>query len=233
MQTKKVLFVVTSHDQLGDTEKKTGLWLGELAAPYYALADRGHAITIASPKGGRAPIDPFSEAPQFATDATRRFHDDRALATALEATTPLRDVTEDGFDAVFYPGGHGPMWDLAEDLVSARLIESFYAKNKPIAFLCHGSVALKKVAGSDGRPLVRGRRVSGFTNGEEAAVELTEVVPFLTEDMLKGLGADYRKGDDWTPFAVVDGSIITGQNPQSAELVAEKLLAALGDGRGR
>ncbi len=179
-KTKKVLFVVTSHDQLGNTGKKTGLWLGEFAAPYYTVTDAGYDVTIASPKGGKAPIDPFSDEPQFATDATRRFHTHKALQDRLNKTVLLSDVSESDFDGIFYPGGHGPMWDLAEDKISTTLIETFYAHNNTIAFLCHGPVALKHARGTDGQPLIRGKKVAGFTNGEEEGVKLTSVVPFLT-----------------------------------------------------
>jgi len=226
-KTKKVLFVVTSHDQLGSTGKKTGLWIGEFAAPYYTLADAGYSITIASPKGGIGPIDPFSDQPQFATEATKRFHADKDLQDKLNRTVLLNSVSEGDYDAIFFPGGHGPMWDLAEDMTVARLIETFYQHNKPVSLLCHGSVALKHAKAANGQPLIKGRKVAGFTNGEEDGVGLTQAVPFLTEDLLKSLGADYQKGKDWTPFSVVDGLLITGQNPQSAEIVGENLLKAL------
>ncbi|HTI90440.1 MAG TPA: type 1 glutamine amidotransferase domain-containing protein [Puia sp.] len=226
-KTKKVLFVVTSHDQLGTTGRKTGLWIGEFAAPYYTLSDAGYEITIASPKGGVGPIDPFSDEPQFATDATRRFHSDKALQEKLNDTVLLSKVSESDYDAIFFPGGHGPMWDLAEDMTAAKLIETFYQHNKPVSLLCHGSVALKHVKDAKGEPLIKGRKVAGFTNGEEEAVGLTQAVPFLTEDLLKSLGANYQKGADWTAFSVVDGLFITGQNPQSAQIVGENLLKAL------
>jgi putative intracellular protease/amidase len=226
-KTKKALFVVTSHDQLGNTGKKTGLWIGEFAAPYYTLFDAGYEITIASPKGGIGPIDPFSDEAQFATDATKRFHADEALQAKLNNTVLLTSVIESDYDGIFFPGGHGPMWDLAEDAIVAKLIETFYQNNKPISLLCHGSVALKHAKAANGESLIKGRKIAGFTNGEEDAVGLTDAVPFLTEDLLRSLGADYQKGDDWSAFAVVDGLFITGQNPQSAELVGEKLLKAL------
>jgi putative intracellular protease/amidase len=226
-KTKKVLFVVTSHDQLGSTGKKTGLWIGEFAAPYYTLADVGYEITIASPKGGVGPIDPFSNQPQFATEATKRFYADGDLQAKLNNTVLLTSVSESDYDAIFFPGGHGPMWDLAEDMTVAQLIETFYAHNKPVSLLCHGSVALKHAKAANGEPLIKGRKIAGFTNGEEEAVGLTKAVPFLTEELLISLGANYQKGDDWSSFAVVDGLFVTGQNPQSAELVGEKLLEAL------
>jgi putative intracellular protease/amidase len=225
-KTKKVLFVVTSHDQLGNTGKKTGLWLGEFAAPYYTLADAGYEITIASPKGF-GPIDPFSEQPQFATDANRRFYTDEVVKAKLSHTALLSSVSESDYDAIFFPGGHGPMWDLAEDATVAKLIETFYQHNKPVSLLCHGSVALKHAKAANGEPLIKGKKVAGFTNGEEDAVGLTQAVPFLTEDLLRSLGADYQKGDDWSSFSVVDGLLITGQNPQSAQITGENLLKAL------
>jgi len=226
-KTKKVLFVVTSHDQLGTTGKKTGLWLGEFAAPYYTLADAGYDITIASPKGGVGPIDPFSDQPQFATDATVRFHADAALQDKLNNTVSLNSVSESDYDAIFYPGGHGPMWDLVDDATSIKLIETFYGNNKPVSALCHGSVALANAKAANGEALIKGRKVAGFTNGEEDGVGLTAAVPFLTEDLLKSRGADYQKADDWNSFSVVDGLLITGQNPQSAQVVGENLLKAL------
>ncbi len=225
-KTKKVLFVVTSHDQLGSTGKKTGLWIGEFAAPYYTLSDAGYTITVASPKGF-GPIDPFSQEPQFATAATRRFDADEALQAKLKKTVLLSSVSESEYDAIFFPGGHGPMWDLAEDLTVAKLIETFYQHGKPVSLLCHGSVALKHAKAANGEPLIKGRKVAGFTNGEEDGVGLTQAVPFLTENLLRSLGADYQKGNDWSAFSVVDGLLITGQNPQSAELTGENLLKAL------
>ena len=225
-KTKRVLFVVTSHDQLGTTGKKTGLWIGEFAAPYYTLADAGYDITIASPKGF-GPIDPFSQIDQFATEATKRFDADEALQAALNNTVTLDSISESDYDAIFFPGGHGPMWDLVDEPLVARLIEKFYHSNKPISALCHGSVALANAKAANGEPLIKGRKVAGFTNGEEDGVGLTSAVPFLTEDLLKSKGADYQKAADWSPFSVVDGLLVTGQNPQSAELVGENLLKAL------
>lgn len=223
----KILFVVTSHDQLGNTGKKTGIWIEEFAAPYYALTDQGVEVTIASPKGGQAPIDPKSTLPENSTEATKRFYADKATQSKLSKTVVLSKVSQEGYDAVFYPGGHGPMWDLSEDQQSARLIESFYRNDKPIAFVCHAPAALKNVKDSNGEPLIKGKNVTGFTNTEEEAVQLTHVVPFLLEDMLKGKGGNYQKAGDWQPFAVTDGLLITGQNPASAVLVTEKLMGLL------
>ncbi|KNB60666.1 type 1 glutamine amidotransferase domain-containing protein [Chryseobacterium sp. Hurlbut01] len=221
--SKKVLFVLTSHDELGNTGEKTGFWTEELAAPYYALSDKGVDITLASPKGGLPPIDPKSEDPSSQTDATRRMDNDEVLKDKLKNTHKLSDVKSEDFDAVFYPGGHGPLWDLAEDKVSQQLIADFYTNEKPIAFVCHAPGVLKDVK-IDGEYLVNGKNVTGFTNSEEEAVQLTDVVPFLVEDMLKKNGGSYSKIEDWSPYAVVDGRLITGQNPASSEKVAEELL---------
>lgn len=221
--SKKVLFVLTSHDELGNTGEKTGFWTGELAAPYYALSDKGVDITLASPKGGLPPIDPKSEDPSSQTDATRRMDNDEVLKDKLKNTHKLSDVKSEDFDAVFYPGGHGPLWDLAEDKVSQQLIADFYTNEKPVAFVCHAPGVLKDVK-IDGEYLVNGKNVTGFTNSEEEAVQLTDVVPFLVEDMLKKNGGLYSKIEDWSPYAVVDGRLITGQNPASSEKVAEELL---------
>lgn len=223
----KILFVLTSHDQLGDTGKKTGFWVEEFASPYYALLDKGAQITIATPKGGAAPIDPSSDTPDAATDATKRFDHDAVAKTKIANTKVLSDMNPDDFDAVFYPGGHGPLWDLAKDSVSIALIEKFNSQDKPIAFVCHAPAALKDVKDAQGNPLVKGKNVTGFTNTEEAAVQLTEVVPFLVEDMLKKNGAVYSKKADWAPYVLQDGNLITGQNPASSELVADKLLESL------
>lgn len=223
----KILFVVTSHDELGNTGKKTGLWIEEFAAPYYALTDQGVEITIASPKGGQAPIDPKSALPESSTEATKRFYADKNAQSKLSKTIALNKVSQGNYDAVFYPGGHGPMWDLSEDQRSARLIESFYRNNKPIAFVCHAPAALKNVKNSNGEPLIKGKNVTGFTNTEEAAVQLTHVVPFLLEDMLKEKGGNYQKGADWQSFAITDGLLITGQNPASSILVSQKLMELL------
>ncbi len=223
---KKVLFVVTSHDKLGDTGEKTGFWTEELAAPYYALTDQGVQIDIATPLGGQPPIDPKSEDPSAATEDTKRFDSDTVLLEKLKHTLKLVDVSQADYDAVFYPGGHGPLWDLAEDSNSAALIEAFYTNNKPIGFVCHAPGVLKNVK-IDGKFLVKGKKVTGFSNTEEAAVGLTNIVPFLLEDVLQKNGATYSKGSDWHPYAVEDGLLITGQNPASSKLVAEKLLQQL------
>lgn len=221
--SKKVLFVLTSHDELGNTGLNTGFWTEELAAPYYALSDKGVEITLASPKGGQPPIDPKSEDPSSQTDATRRMDADQVLKDKLENTHQLSEVKSEDFDAVFYPGGHGPLWDLAEDKVSQQLIVDFYSSNKPVAFVCHAPGVLKDVK-IDGEYLVKGKNVTGFTNTEEEAVQLTDVVPFLVEDMLKKNGGVYSKIEDWSPYAIVDGRLVTGQNPASSEKVAEELL---------
>lgn len=223
----KVLFVLTSHDELGDTGEKTGFWVEEFATPYYALADEGVEVSIASPKGGQPPIDPKSQLPDFTTPSTERFDKDEALQNKISNTLVLKEVNQDDYDAIFYPGGHGPLWDLSQDESSIALIQSFYNHDKPVALVCHAPAALKNVKDKNGDPLVKGKKVTGFTNSEEAAVELTNVVPFLVEDMLKENGGTYMRGDDWNSFAVSDGLLITGQNPQSSELVAEKLLAQL------
>jgi putative intracellular protease/amidase len=223
---KKILFVLTSHEDLGDTGKKTGFWTEELAAPYYALADQGAEITLASPKGGQPPIDPKSEDPDAQTDATRRMAEDKELLGKLSNTTILSDIKMEDYDAVFYPGGHGPLWDLAEDATSQKLIVDFYKAEKPVAFVCHAPGVLKNVK-VDGEYLVKGKNVTGFTNTEEEAVQLTDIVPFLVEDMLKENGGNYSKLGDWSPYAVVDGRLITGQNPASSEKVAEELLKML------
>lgn len=226
-KTMKVLFVLTSHDELGDTGEKTGFWVEEFASPYYTLLDKGADITVATPKGGKAPIDPNSDTEDNQTEATKRFHKDEAAQKVINNTKKLSDVKAEGFDAVFYPGGHGPLWDLANDKTSIELIETFNRQEKPIAFVCHAPAALKEVKGTDGEPLVKGKKVTGFTNSEEKAVNLTDVVPFLVEDMLKKNGGVYSKGDDWAEYVLVDGNLITGQNPASSELVAEKLYAKL------
>jgi putative intracellular protease/amidase len=223
----KILMVLTSHDQLGDTGKKTGFWLEEFAAPYYALKDAGADIVLASPKGGQPPLDPKSDEPDAQTDATRRFKDDPEARKALAATHRLEDIQAGDYDAVFYPGGHGPLWDLAEDKASIALIEAFASADKPVAAVCHAPGVLRHVKGADGEFLVKGRKVAGFTNGEEEAVGLTDVVPFLVEDMLKANGGDYQKGADFAPFVVTDGKLITGQNPASSEEAAKALLAQL------
>ncbi|MGB1313319.1 type 1 glutamine amidotransferase domain-containing protein [Bizionia paragorgiae] len=222
-----ILFVLTSHDQLGDTGKKTGFWIEEFASPYYSLLDQGATITLATPKGGAAPIDPSSDTPAASTEATERFKTDATAQNKIKNTLALSTIDATDFDAVFYPGGHGPLWDLANDSTSIALIEAFNAQQKPIAFVCHAPAALKSVKDTNGNPLVKGKKVTGFTNTEEAAVQLTDVVPFLVEDMLKANGGEYSKKEDWTAYAIQDGNLITGQNPASSELVAEKLLNAL------
>jgi putative intracellular protease/amidase len=222
-----ILFVLTSHDKLGDTGKKTGFWVEEFANPYYTLLDKGATITIATPKGGAAPIDPSSDSPDAATADTDRFNNDAEAKERIANTNVLADMNADDFDAVFYPGGHGPLWDLATDTTSIALIEKFNSQDKPVAFVCHAPAALKNVKGTEGKPLVDGKKVTGFTNTEEAAVGLTDIVPFLVEDMLNENGGIYSKKDDWAAYAIQDGNLITGQNPASSELVAEKLLESL------
>jgi putative intracellular protease/amidase len=224
----KILMVLTSHDQLGDTGEKTGFWLEELAAPYYVFKAAGADITLASPLGGQPPLDPKSDAADAQTDDTRRFHADAEAKAALAATHKLSDIDLAAYDAVFYPGGHGPLWDLAEDPVSISLIESAIRSGKPVAVVCHAPGALRHVKGPDGEALVRGKSVTGFTNTEEAAVGLTDVVPFLVEDMLKQNGGNYSKGPDWSVHVVTDGLLITGQNPASSGPAAKALLQELG-----
>ena len=222
-----ILMVLTSHEDLGTTGQKTGFWVEEFAAPYYVLADAGFIITLASPKGGQPPIDPKSESPDAQTAATRRFYQDAELKEKLSLSMPLNLADPDDYAAVFYPGGHGPLWDLANDTDSIALIEAFNQQGKPLAFVCHAPAALVKVKGTDGQPLVNGRSVTGFSNTEEAAVGLTEVVPFLLEDELTKLGGSYKKGADWGPFIQQDGNLITGQNPASSAPAAELLLKVL------
>ncbi len=219
--------VLTSHARLGDTGRETGFWLEELAAPYYAFRDAGADIVLASPKGGLPPVDPKSREPSFQTDLTRRFEADTAAKAQLAATLRLDSVTQAAFDAVFYPGGHGPLWDLAEDRASIGLIEAFVAARKPVALVCHAPGVLRHVRAPDGRPLVEGRKVAGFTNTEEDSMGLTEVVPFLVEDELKAKGGLYSKGPDLAPYVVSDGDLITGQNPNSSGLAAKFLLDQL------
>ncbi len=224
---KKILFVLTSNDEMGNTGHKTGFWIEEFAAPYYLLKDRGFDITIATPKGGQAPIDPNSETEDAQTPATDRYYKDKETQDLLANTHLLSKIDSANFDAVFYPGGHGLLWDLVDDKISTNLIETMYAKGKPVAFVCHSPAILKNVKNVDGKPLVEGKKVTGFTNGEEAGVELTDVVPFLLEDMLKEKGGKYSKTGDWAPYAVEDGLLITGQNPASSEKVAEILAEKL------
>ncbi|WP_017932640.1 type 1 glutamine amidotransferase domain-containing protein [Robiginitomaculum antarcticum] len=220
----KILMILTSHDKLGDTGKKTGFWLEEFAAPYYVFKDAGAQITLASPKGGKPPLDPKSNDEDAQTEATKRYKDDDAAQKALANTAVLSTVSADGFDAVFYPGGHGPLWDLAEDKHSIALIEAFNVSDRPIGAVCHAPAVFKRTKGQDGKPYVSGKTVTGFTNSEEEAQGLTDVVPFLLEDMLKSKGGDYQKGDDWASFVVTDGKLVTGQNPASSEEAARKLL---------
>lgn len=223
----KVLIVLTSHDQLGSTGKKTGFWLEELAAPYYTFKDAGAEIVLASPKGGQPPLDPKSNEPDFKTDATRRFEADVDANAQLANTIRLDSVSQADFDTVFYPGGHGPLWDLAEDRHSVALLEAFIAAGKPVALVCHAPGVLRDVKTAEGTPLVQGRKVTGFTNTEEAGVGLTEVVPFLVEDMLKAAGGHYSKGPDWGSYVVTDGVLITGQNPASSAETAAVLLRSV------
>ncbi len=223
---KKVLFVLTSHDKLGNTGEKTGFWIEEFAAPYYTLIDNGFEVTIASPLGGQPPIDPKSDDKSAATEDTKRFDADKDLQNKLSHSHKLSEINQKDYDAVFYPGGHGPLWDLVEDKNSIALIESFYTHKKPVAFVCHAPAVLKNVK-VNGEFLVKGKKVTGFTNEEEEAVGLTKVVPFLLEDAMKANGALYSKGENWAPYAVEDGLLITGQNPASSKLVAKKLLEQL------
>ena len=226
----KILMVLTSHDQLGDTGKKTGFWLEEFAAPYYVFKDAGAKITVVSPKGGQPPLDPKSDAPESQTDATRRFKSDAAAQAVLAHTGQLSTMSGDDFDAVFYPGGHGPLWDLADDKDSIKLIESMEAAGKTVSAVCHAPGVLRHTKAADGTPLVKGKKVTGFTNTEEAAVQLTDIVPFLVEDMLVKNGGMYSKGADWQPYVVTDGKLITGQNPASSEAAAHAVLNQLKGG---
>ena len=223
-----VLMILTSHDQLGNTGKKTGFWLEEFAAPYYAFRDAGVAITLASPKGGQPPLDPKSDEPANQTHDTDRFRTDTDAQAALGSTLKLSTLQAADYDAVFYVGGHGPLWDLAEDADSIALIETMYSAGKPVAAVCHGPGVLRHPRRADGQPLVAGKKVTGFTNSEEAAVQLTDVVPFLVEDELKRLGGQYSQLADWQPYAVVDGNLVTGQNPASSVVVAQAVLKLLG-----
>jgi putative intracellular protease/amidase len=223
----KILMVLTSHDKLGDTGRKTGFWLEELAAPYYAFKDAGADITLASPLGGNPPLDPKSNEPNFQTEQTHRFEADVEATAQLAATVRLDSVSQDDFDAVFYPGGHGPLWDLAEDKHSIALIEAFLAANKHVALVCHAPGVLRHVKTPEGKPLVAGRKVTGFTNSEEEAVGLTHIVPFLVEDELIAKGGIYSKGADWSSYVVSDGLLITGQNPMSSAATAAQLVKQL------
>jgi putative intracellular protease/amidase len=223
----KILMVLTSHDKLGDTGKKTGFWLEEFAAPYYVFADAGAKITLASPKGGQPPLDPSSDAEDAQTESTKRFKADEETQKLLANTSVLSTIKADDFDAIFYPGGHGPLWDLAEDADSIALLETFAATDRPIGAVCHAPAVFKHPKDKEGNKLVTDKRVTGFTNTEEEGVGLTDVVPFLVEDMLIANGGDYAKGDDWASFVVVDGKLVTGQNPASSEAAASKLLELL------
>ena len=223
----KVLIVLTSHGELGNTGEKTGFWIEEFASPYYILADAGVDLTLASPKGGQPPVDPKSESADTQSSSTKRFYGDYDLIDKVAHTLKLSEVNETDYDAVFYPGGHGPLWDLSADAISITLIENFYKHNKPVAFVCHAPAALLKVKAPDGEPLVNGKEVTGFSDSEEEEVKLTKVVPFLLEDELKKLGAHYSKGDNWNSYVKEDGLLITGQNPASSEAVAKLLLIAI------
>jgi putative intracellular protease/amidase len=225
--SKKILIVVTSFDEIKSTGNKTGIWIEEFATPYYQLTGQGYSLTIASPKGGKAPIDPKSARPEFSTESVKQFYADAAAQQQLDHTVKLSTVHAKDYDAIFYPGGHGPMWDLADNTTSEKLIETFYEAGKPVALVCHAPAALKNVKDKTGAPLVKGKQVAGFSNSEEIAGQTTNQVPFMLEDMLKEHGAEYVKGADWQPFAVSAGNLITGQNPASAKLVGEKIIAAL------
>lgn len=223
-----ILMVLTSHDQLGNTGKKTGFWLEEFASPYYVFKDAGAKITLASPKGGHPPLDPKSDEPDSQTPSTERFRQDKEAQTALANTVLLSSVSHEEFDGVFYPGGHGPLWDLSEDRDSITMIESMHAAGKPVAAVCHAPAVFRHTKRHDGRPLVEGKKVTGFTNTEEETVQLTKVVPFLVEDSLKKSGGVYSQGPDWSPYVLVDGNIITGQNPASSEEAARALVELIG-----
>jgi len=225
----KILIVLTSHSDLGNSGKKTGFWIEEFAAPYYVLADSGAELTIASPKGGQPPVDPKSESPEAQTPATERFYRDIEVIDQVAHSLKLSEVNQADYDAVFYPGGHGPLWDLANDENSIQLIEDFYNHHKPIAFVCHAPAALVKVKAENGEPLVKDKEVTGFSDTEEEAVGLTKIVPFLLEDELKSLGAKYSKGDNWSSFVKKDGLLITGQNPASSAEAARLLLSTINE----
>lgn len=227
MTKKHILMVLTSHDKLGNTGEKTGFWVEEFAAPYFAFKDAGYEITLASPLGGQPPIDPKSELADFQTADTQRFDNDEQVKDQLSNTLKLNQINASDYDAVFYPGGHGPLWDLIDDVDSIALIQSTIEANKPVATVCHSSAVLLNIKDNNDTYLINKKAVSGFTNSEEAAVELTQIVPFLLEDELIKRGADYQRAADWTPFAVQDGLIISGQNPASSALVAQKLITHL------
>jgi len=223
----KILMILTSHDRLGDTGQKTGFWLEEFTSPYYVFKDAQAEITLASPKGGQPPLDPKSNDPSQQTDSTHRFDADSEAQAVLASTVTLSSINTADYDAVFYPGGHGPLWDLAEDSDSIAVIESMYAAGKPVSAVCHAPAVFRYAKAPDGTALVKGKSVTGFSNTEEAAVELTDIVPFLVEDELKAKGGKYSKGDDWQPYARTDGTLITGQNPASSAAVAQAVLAQL------
>jgi putative intracellular protease/amidase len=225
----KILTVLTSHDQLGQTGRKTGFWLEELAAPYYVFKDAGVEVVLASPKGGQPPLDPKSNEPDFQTDATHRFEADSDAQSALASTVSLQSISFDDFDAIFYPGGHGPLWDLAEDKSSIDLLASALASNKPVALVCHAPGVLRHAKNPDGTPVVQGKKVTGFKNSEEAAVGLSEIVPFLVEDELISKGGQYSSGSDWASYVVKDGNLITGQNPASSAEAAKQLLLLISE----
>lgn len=222
-----ILMVLTSHDQLGDTEFKTGFWLEEFATPYYIFKDAGVEITLASPEGGQPPLDPKSDEADFQTEATHRFKEDKDAQAVLASTNKLSDMSANDYDAIFYPGGHGPLWDLSNDSHSIALIETMFTAGKPVAAVCHAPAVLLHTKTADGSPLVKGKSVTGFSNTEEDAVQLSQIVPFLLEDSLKANGATYSKGEDWHPYAVKDGLLITGQNPASSAATANALLGLL------
>lgn len=224
----RILMIVTSHDQMGDTGHKTGIWLEELAAPYYRFRDAGAEITLASPKGGQPPLDPNSQVPDALTDATARFEKDDSAQKAFANTVTLDGLNADDYDAIFYPGGHGPLWDLATDTKSIALIEAFVAQDKPVAAVCHGPAALVNAKTTDGKPLVAGKKVTGFTNDEEKAVGLEKVVPLLIEDEFNKQGGLYERGEMWASYAVVDGKLVTGQNPGSSDATADAVMKLLG-----
>lgn len=225
--SKRILMVMTSHDKMGDTGNKTGIWLEEFASPYYAFVDAGYTITLASPLGGQVPIDPMSLEEDALTDDTKRFSEDSHAASALASTMALKNVSADEFDAVFYPGGHGPLWDLSDNIESQTLIENMLQNDKPVAAVCHAPIVLKNVKDTNGEPYIKGRDVTGFTNSEEEAVELTNVVPYLVEDELKKQGGDFSKKGDFEPHVVQSGKLITGQNPPSSKPAADALIKAL------
>jgi putative intracellular protease/amidase len=223
--SKNILMVLTSHDKLGSTDEKTGLWIEEFAAPYYTFIDAGFNVTLVSPLGGQPPIDPKSELADFQTQFTKRFDSDTAAQSIFAATKQLNTVIADDYDAVFYPGGHGPLWDLTDNADSITLIEQFLAQEKPVASVCHAATVLLNIKNEHGEFAIKGKNITGFSNSEEDAVQLSEIVPFLLEDEIKNRGANYSKGDDWASFVVQDGLFISGQNPASSELSAHKLIA--------